>query len=99
MKYIVYQKERAPSTGALHFQGYVVLTNPTSLVGMKAIHATAHWEVAKGSAQDNIAYCTKEDSRVSPPVERGDPPAQGTSSPLSLLCDEELVPPSLWYYF
>lgn len=92
MKYLVYQKERAPSTGALHFQGYVVMVNPTSLVGMKAIHATAHFEVANGSAEDNIRYCTKEDTRVSPPVERGERPRQGTtSSSPPLLVDGEWI--------
>lgn len=80
VKFLICQKEVAPTTGALHWQGYLVLTNPKSLQGMKAISATAHWEIANGSAEQNITYCTKEASRApgAAPLELGERPAQGS---------------------
>lgn len=46
--------------GTPHLQGYVIFKKPYYLTGVKKILARAHWEVAKGSPQQNYEYCTKE---------------------------------------
>jgi len=57
--YIVMGKERAPTTGQQHIQGYVELKKKarrTELVKLLA----CFWEPAKGSGEQNREYCTKE---------------------------------------
>jgi hypothetical protein len=63
-KYVCYQPERSPSTGTPHIQGYVVFTNARTFGGARGIvGSTAHIEVARGSCEQNVDYCSKEDSR------------------------------------
>lgn len=77
--YLIYGREKAPTTGTLHLQGYVRLTNPKSLTAVKAlISPTAHLEVAKGSAEQNRVYCIKSDDFF----EVGTCPTQGKRSDL-----------------
>lgn len=45
--------------GTPHLQGYVEFKNQKDLSCLKKILSRAHWEKAKGSRGDNIAYCSK----------------------------------------
>lgn len=67
--YVIHGKETGES-GTPHLQGYVVVGKTARLTAMKKLHATAHWEVAKGSSEQNITYCSK-DGNV---IERGTRP-------------------------
>lgn len=78
------QLERAPTTGALHIQGFCVfpgnmrLGGPSS--GLKKLHPTAHWARMHGSLESNEEYCSKDDTREpgSEPRRWGDrPPTNG----------------------
>lgn len=75
ISYIVFQKERA-STGTEHWQGYVELTNPTTLSGIKMIltrsrsHAI-HVENRRGSGNQAREYAMKDDTRIDGPFESG----------------------------
>lgn len=60
LKYCIMGRETAPDTGTKHLQGYCVFTTVQRLSSMKKIHATAHWEQARGSTAQNIEYCSKE---------------------------------------
>lgn len=66
MKYLVYQQEKCPLTGKLHYQGYVNLKNQSFMTGVKAAldDLAAHLEVARGSLFQNKAYCSKDNTRV-----------------------------------
>ena len=61
-RYVLIGRERAPTTGTRHLQGYLVLSSPQrrsyfrrtlGLVGF-------HWEIARGTTAQNVAYCTKD---------------------------------------
>lgn len=83
-QYIVYGRESAPTTGQKHLQGYVSFDRPRRLAACKKIHPTAHWEVARGSADQNRTYCTKDGDFV----ERGAiPPGQGKRTDLVAIAD------------
>lgn len=59
-RYIVVGAEHAPSTGKFHYQGYVEWNTARSLKGLKRIHRTISWKVARGNAAQNRVYCSKE---------------------------------------
>jgi len=59
--YVIAGKERAPTTMTAHLQGYAVFKTSQRLTGVRKIFPTAHWEIAKGTSEENIKYCSKED--------------------------------------
>lgn len=66
MRYAVAQLEVAPTTGQLHWQGYVELSRPMRIPQVKGLlgRPDAHLEVRRGTQQQAIAYCTKVDTRA-----------------------------------
>lgn len=58
--YLVVGRERGAS-GTLHLQGYVTFKESTRLsyLTQNFFSGRAHWEVAKGSGEENRVYCTK----------------------------------------
>lgn len=75
--YLVWQKERGEQ-GTVHLQGYVVWNNPQRLNYVRCKNARAHWEIARGTHEQNEKYCTKEDGREDGPWIRGVKPRPGT---------------------
>lgn len=79
----VFQRERA-QTGYEHYQLYCKFRQKQRLAAVKAkLHATAHWESARGSIRQNWDYCTKTSTRVEGPWSSGSCPqdeGQGKSS-------------------
>jgi len=60
-KFLCWGKEVAPTTGTPHLQGYVVFPSNKRATTMKKIMPQGtHFEVAKGSTEQNIEYCQKE---------------------------------------
>jgi len=81
--YVVGQFERGHADDTRHFQGYAYFKSPKSLRTLKGWLPRAHWEIAKGSPEENKAYCTKEDTRIEVPIELGIFPQKGRRSDLS----------------
>lgn len=87
MQYLVYQKERG-ANGTEHYQGYVEFTKQVGFKKVKSLLGeTAHVEPRKGSQAQAIAYCKKEDTRIEPPVEMGEPRSQGQRTDVAALVD------------
>lgn len=87
--YSVMQLERAPTTGAIHFQGYLALHDRLRLSQLRALFPGCHWTQAKGSTKQNRTYCTKEESRIDGPWEHGDADSndgQGHRTDISEAC-------------
>jgi len=71
--YAIWQREKAPSTEAEHFQGYIALRTATGLKGVQTVLGRRmHCAIAKGTVEQCIAYCSKEETRVDGPWEYGD---------------------------
>lgn len=68
---MVYQLEKCPKEGKLHFQGYVEFIKPQPFKSLKAKFPTIHLESRKGTAMDNYIYCTKTESREQGPFIKG----------------------------
>lgn len=81
MRYLVYQREACPSTGRLHFQGYVYFEKTvTRTTAQHALgYPTCFCVATRGTSQQNLEYCTKLKSAVEgkAPYEAGEFPAQG----------------------
>lgn len=81
-KYIVYGYEVCPTTGTPHIQGYVNFTSAKSMSAcVKALGGRASTRVAKGSAEQNYDYCSKEGNFH----ERGDRPEQGERTDIEIV--------------
>lgn len=62
IKYCGFQPEVGES-GTKHLQGVLICTNPRALNGMRHLLERAHWEPMRGSFEQAVAYCSKEDTR------------------------------------
>lgn len=74
IKYCIYQRERGEN-GTEHFQGYIELTKPMRIAGVKKLvqqFDRAHFESRRGNRTQARDYCRKEDSRIEGPWEFGD---------------------------
>jgi len=69
-RYLCYGRETCPTTGRVHYQGVVIWKIPQRLSACKKWLPTAHWEVCKGSLDQNQVYCKKDGDWT----ELGDPP-------------------------
>lgn len=71
VRYIIYGREIAPKTKTPHLQGYVFFKLKKTLKAMKKLCERAHWEPQRGTCEQAIEYCKKEDTS---PYQKGDPP-------------------------
>ncbi len=93
MNYLVYQEEVGES-GTYHLQGYCEFVNKLCMGPIKELlGGNPHVERRRGSQQQAIAYCTKEDTRVphTDPYTYGEPRAQGKRMDLEAFKDEVIA--------
>ncbi|AVX29424.1 replication initiator protein [Coconut foliar decay alphasatellite 3] len=61
LHYAIVGDEVAPSTGQKHLQGYLNFRKVLRLGALKKKYSDkAHWEIAKGTDEENRVYCSKE---------------------------------------
>lgn len=88
MKYLICGSETCPTTGRKHWQCYTYLKNAkTWSAFQKLIGKGVHFEKCKGSADNNIKYCSKENQFQ----EFGDRPNQGERTDLKEIVDNVLA--------
>jgi len=84
LRYRIYQKEVGDNETP-HLQGYVQWENPVGLPRCRRCIPRAHWEIAKGSLEQNKKYCSKEEGRLAGPWEHGEALVQGQRRDLDAL--------------
>jgi len=70
--YLVYQQEQCPTTGKVHFQGYVCFTKIHRFERVKSLLFDAHVEPRKKKHSVAKKYCMKDETRIDGPWEFGD---------------------------
>lgn len=73
IKYMVHQLEKCPKTGKLHYQCYFEFTKKRRLGQLLKTFPQCFWIRRDGTATQAIDYCTKSETRQSPPVFYGTP--------------------------
>lgn len=81
-QYLVVGKEIS-SSGTPHLQGFITFKGKKRLSACKKLHATAHWELAKGTSQQASDYCKKDGDFF----ESGVCPSQGKRTDLEEACN------------
>jgi len=78
VRFLVYQLETT-ATERPHFQGYIEFKNPLTLrtVKQQLFSNEVHCEIRRGTTDEAIAYCTKEESRIEGPWQGGTPAPTG----------------------
>ncbi len=80
IRYVVFQKEKA-ETGTVHYQGYVEMSTPHTMVWMhKHINKRLSFQKRRGTRVQARDYCMKSDTRIEGPWEYGDWKAGGSGS-------------------
>lgn len=57
MVYLVQQEEECPTTGKIHWQGFVVFDERQRLTAVRKRLGSAHWEPMRGSVDEAANYC------------------------------------------
>lgn len=70
--YMIYQKEKCPETGRLHYQGYVIFKNHKRKSTIKRMDPKFHFEQRKATHTEAKTYSDKTDSYVEGPWTFGD---------------------------
>lgn len=78
MQYLIFQKERGEGENSYeHYQGYVKFKAKKVLRWITAhiwTGSRTHWEVKRGTVEQAIDYCSKEETRLAGPFEFGEKP-------------------------
>lgn len=75
-QFSIAQVELCPKTKRVHIQGYTEFTESTPIAVMRSVLigiSSDACQVSKGTQAHNITYCTKKESQLMPPIERGIP--------------------------
>lgn len=79
--FLIYQHEEGDE-GTPHIQAYVYKKDKLTFGAVKSYCERGHIEVARGSVQSNIDYCSKNEGRLDGPYEWGQRPSQGKRTDL-----------------
>lgn len=85
--YAVWQKEKAAS-GKVHIQAFLKLSKPMRMAGLKKCFGNVHCEMTRGTDEQAMMYCKKEESRVEGPFEFGTLTRQGQRRELEEVADD-----------
>lgn len=64
--FLVYQREQCPTTGNIHWQGFVIFKTPVRHTGVQRTLAIGKSKciIVNGTNEQNYDYCTKKETRI-----------------------------------
>lgn len=86
VKWFVFQLEKAPTTGTLHFQGFIGFANPKRMNEVKKVLNCDHVHLEPMKAK-KVDYAMKEDTRQEGPWQYGTPTFAGKRSDIAAFVD------------
>lgn len=84
---LYYQVEEAPTTHKIHLQGFIVTKKRSVFNTIKKLFPGCHIEKARGTQEQNVAYCSKSDTKILGPFIIGELEHPGKSTPLESCVD------------
>lgn len=73
-RYHIFQKEKGEHKTE-HFQGYIQFSKQKTMIWMKGrfemYDMRPHLEIAEGTPEENVKYCTKAETKIEGPWEKG----------------------------
>ena len=72
IKYFMFSREKAPTTGTIHFQMFLIFKIGKRFSTIKNLFPNAHIEQAQKTSAQCREYCSKSDTHVSGPYEYGE---------------------------
>lgn len=82
ISYAIWQLEKCPTTDRLHNQGYMELNTPCTMKQIEKKYPGINLGICNGTQEDNIKYCSKEQTRIKGPFEYGKKKEQGKRNDL-----------------
>lgn len=85
IRYIIFGKEKGEQEETPHLQGFVIFNNAKTFDQVVKFFDNARFHIEKciGTAQQNIAYCSKDEQYI----EYGEPPKQGARQDIQQVKD------------
>jgi hypothetical protein len=84
-QYCIYQPEKGETRKTIHYQMYIEVKETLRGTKVKQFFPKAHIEKRRGSQNQAIAYCQKQDTRIGEPIVYGKPSVQGARNDLQEL--------------
>lgn len=75
--------EICPRTQRHHLQGYIRFTHSVRIQHLKDVGSTIHWTRCNGTEEENINYCSKEETHLFGPFTFGKKTIQGKRNDIS----------------
>lgn len=101
IRYMIYQQEKCPKSGKLHWQGYAELKNKLTLKSfqLEIGDEKAHIEKRMGTREQARLYCCKQNTRTKGPFEMGNwsSGGQGARTDLRDIAEMARSHDDLWF--
>ena len=86
VQFMVGQMEKCPTSSRRHLQVYVQWSTKVTLnIAKKLLGSTSHVEPAHGLPEENVTYCTKNDTRICGPWNLGSMKTGAMTKPESIM--------------
>lgn len=82
--YLCFGQETCPETKRQHLQGYIYFANAKTFTACQKLLPDIHLEVSKGTAEENVVYCSKEGNFF----EQGERPTQGARTDILVVQEQ-----------
>lgn len=84
---LYYQVEECPTTHRIHLQGFIIMKKRTRFSTVSKLFEGCHITKARGTQDQNIAYCSKSESKIVGPFKIGELLKPGEDNAFKAVCE------------